>query len=154
MRTDLFNCSESTITGGFVAAGGDNTTVIKAEGVYHLLAHGIQSEPGARSRGFDFDSRCLANMVISGDNDAGAGTSLDPGFMQMGSGIHIGDFSNLSETWLAEGIAYQMPFQVEGKAYIRELAAANVSCVAPSRSSACRRQSAEVHEAMAAPINI
>jgi hypothetical protein len=96
----LLNCSESTITGGFVAAGGDscrgrrgysdaaqrvsftrvisiflcgksftrvishtecaerrpppaastgdNTTVIKAEGVYHLLAHGIQSEPGAR----------------------------------------------------------------------------------------------------------
>jgi hypothetical protein len=121
--------------------------VIKAEGVYHLLAHGIQSEPGERSRGFDFDSRCLANTVISHDNDAWAGTSLDSGFMQMGSGIHIGDFSNRSETWEANGIDYRLSLQVEGKAYFRDLKAGSLSCVVPSSTATKKELCQAVNDA-------
>ena len=74
--------------------------------------------------------------MISHDNDEWAGTTLDPSFMQMGSGLHIGDFSNISETWEKVGIDYRFPLQVEGKGYVKDLEAASVSCLI-RRSSPC-----------------
>ena len=104
--------------------------MVKGEGVYALLAHGIQSEPGPRSRSFDFDSRSQGNTVISHDNDAAAGLTLDNTFSQLTSdGLYAGDFSLTNETYDGIGIDYRMVLQIEGKGYVRELEASQISCV-------------------------
>jgi hypothetical protein len=135
----LVNCSESTITGGFVAGHGGNTTVLKGEGVYALLAHGIQSEPGPRSRSFEFDARSQGNTVMSHDNDAMAGITHDNTFAQLTSdGLYAGDFSKTAETFDGVGIDYRLALQIEAKGYVRELSAKSITCIgsngAPGRN--------------------
>jgi hypothetical protein len=81
---------------------------------------GIGGTRRAREFGAAIHSRCkqtisssitVLSTVISDDNDEWPGTTLDPSFMQIGSGLHIGYFSNISETWEKIGIDYRFPLR-------------------------------------------
>ena len=124
----------STITGGFVAGHGGNTTVIRGEGVYALLAHGIQSEPGPRSRAFDFDARSLGNTIVSHDNDAMAGRTLDRTFSQLTSGgLFAGDFSDTAATYSGVGLDYRLGLQIEATGYVKQLETQSLACRDPRK---------------------
>eukprot|EP01052_Picozoa_sp_SAG31_P038681 SAG31_NODE_5215_length_2670_cov_1.691949_3_plen_90_part_00 len=55
---------ENTVSGGFVAGWGGNTTVIVCRACIYNYFMSVLAEPGTGSQYFSFDDKCLWNTVI------------------------------------------------------------------------------------------